>query len=227
MSRSLYDLTASDGTRFSPYCWRVKLALAHKNLDYETIPWHFTEKEALAASGQGKVPVLLDGANIVSDSQIIADYLERTYPNEASLFGEPPARALSMFVKQWAETSLHPALAQLLVADIHRRLHPKDQEYFRLTREAMLGRRLEEFDATRHLALERLDLVLRPLRKLLTDQPFLAGEAPNWADHIVFGALQWGRLMSSTPLFQPSDALLGWMQRVLGTYGLEGATPAA
>ena len=45
MSRLLYDLAAADESiRFSPHCWRTKLALAHKNLEYETIPWHFTDK---------------------------------------------------------------------------------------------------------------------------------------------------------------------------------------
>ena len=223
MTRQLYDLTAADGTRLSPYCWRVKLALAHKNLDYETIPWHFTEKEAIAASGQGKVPVLLDGANVVSDSQIIADYLERTYPNEESLFGEPPARALIMFVKDWAETILHPAIAPVVLGDIYRRLAPKDQPYFRQTREAMFKRSIEEMDADRPAAMEKLHATLKPLYRLLSTQSFIAGDAPNWADHIVFGALQWGRLMSATPLLPEDDPIVDWMDRVLSTYGLQNS----
>ncbi len=221
MTRQLYDLTAADGTRFSPYCWRVKLALAHKNLKYETIPWHFTEKAALAASGQEKVPVLQDGANIVSDSQIIADYLERTYPNEESLFGDAPARALTMFVKEWVEGVLHPAIARVVVVDVYRRLAPQDQAYFRQSREAMFKRSLEEIEAGRGAALEALQMALRPLRRLLGGQRFMAGDTPNWADHIVFGALQWGRLMSSTPLLAENDAILDWMSRVLSTYGLD------
>lgn len=222
MSRQLYDLAAADDTRFSPYCWRVKLALAHKNLTYETTAWHFTEKEALAASGQEKVPVLQDGPNIVSDSQIIADYLERTYPNEKSLFGDASARALTMFVKEWTETVLHPAMARVVVVDVYRRLAAKDQDYFRTTREATFKRSFEEIEAGRGDALDALHLALRPLRRLLGGQHFLAGEAPNWADHIVFGALQWGRLMSSTPLLPENDVILEWMSRVLASYGLEG-----
>ncbi|MDE1903950.1 MAG: glutathione S-transferase N-terminal domain-containing protein, partial [Alphaproteobacteria bacterium] len=36
----LFDLAgADDDRRFSPYCWRVKLALAHKGLPVETVPW--------------------------------------------------------------------------------------------------------------------------------------------------------------------------------------------
>lgn len=222
MTRQLFDLAAADDTRFSPYCWRVKLALAHKNLGYETIPWRFIDKAAIAASGQGKVPVLLDGGSVVSDSQLIADYLERTYPNEASLFGEPPARALILFIKEWAETVLHPAIAIVVLGDIYRRLAPEDQPYFRQTREAMFKRSIEEIDADRPAAMEKLRATLKPLHRLLSAQRFIAGDAPNWADHIVFGALQWGRLMSASPLLPEDDPITEWMSNVLATYGLGG-----
>jgi glutathione S-transferase len=51
MTLRLYDLAgAQPERRFSPYCWRIRLALAHKNLPVETIPWRFTEKAEIAAS---------------------------------------------------------------------------------------------------------------------------------------------------------------------------------
>ena len=37
------------------------MALAHKGLAVETIPWRFTDKAALAFSGQERVPVIRDG----------------------------------------------------------------------------------------------------------------------------------------------------------------------
>jgi hypothetical protein len=40
----LYDLAGADaGRRFSPYCWRIRMSLAHKRLPVETRPWRFTE----------------------------------------------------------------------------------------------------------------------------------------------------------------------------------------
>ena len=55
-----FDLAARDTRlRFSPYCWRTKMALKHKGLAFETTPWRFTDKEAIANSGQGRVPVLI------------------------------------------------------------------------------------------------------------------------------------------------------------------------
>jgi glutathione S-transferase len=56
------------------------MALAHKGLSAETIPWCFTEKSAIAPHGSEKVPVLLDGDRAVVDSWTIANYLEDTYP---------------------------------------------------------------------------------------------------------------------------------------------------
>ena len=58
-----------------------KMALAHKKLAVETIPWRFTDKAAIAFSGQERVPVLIDGERWVNDSWAIADYLETTYPD--------------------------------------------------------------------------------------------------------------------------------------------------
>ena len=58
MALRLYDLAGAElERRFSPYCWRIKLALMHKGLPFDTMPWRFTEKNAIAFSGQGRVPV--------------------------------------------------------------------------------------------------------------------------------------------------------------------------
>jgi glutathione S-transferase len=221
MKRILYDLAAGDeDIRFSPYCWRVKLALAHKNLSFETVPWHFTDKDVIAFSGQGKVPVLVDGQSTISDSQAIAEYLETAYPNEASLFGEAPARALTQFIKAWTEDVLHPAIAKIVLPDILASLAPKDQAYFRETREKLLGMKIEDFSAHRSDYIAAFNAALAPLRSTLKVQSFVSGSAPAYADHIVFGALQWARLTSSTPLLDEDDPIIDWMDAVLGTYGL-------
>ncbi len=219
MTRLLYELAAADETlRFSPFCWRIKLALAHKNLEYETIPWHFTDKAAIAFSGGDKVPVLVDGDHVVSDSQNIAAYLDETYPNEPPLYGDEPVRALTNFIRNWSERVLQAALVPILIPDIFPQLAERDKAYFRQTREARLGCTIEELATRRPAAIATYQATLAPLLATLRDQKFIAGEAPGYADHIVFGALQWARLMSSTPLVEGPLAV--WMQAVLDTYGL-------
>ena len=82
----MYDLAGADkNRRFSPYCWRIRMALAHKRLNVECMPWHFTEKDKIKFSGQERVPVLIDGSNTISDSWEIAKYLENAYPESSSL----------------------------------------------------------------------------------------------------------------------------------------------
>jgi glutathione S-transferase len=221
MKRKLYDLAGADASlRFSPYCWRAKLALAHKNLTYETVPWRFTEKPEIAFSGQDKVPVLVDGKTTIHDSQAIAEYLETTYPNEASLFGDPASKAMTYFVKHWTEMSLHPAIVKVVLPDIFALLDPKDQPYFRRTREAFQGMTIEAIAARRAEYLAILQAALAPLRATLKGQMFLAGDIPNYADHIAYGALRWATMTSATPLLDADDPITTWMQAILDTYGL-------
>lgn len=69
MRLQLYDLAGAEPERrFSPFCWRTKLALMHKGLPFETIPWRFTDKDVIAFSAQGRVPVLRDDDHVVFDS---------------------------------------------------------------------------------------------------------------------------------------------------------------
>ena len=220
----MYDLAAADPRlRFSPYCWRSRMALAHKGLGVETIPWRFTDKDAIAFSGQGRVPVLVDGDTVVADSWEIAAYLDKAYPDRPALFGSDDARGAALFVKRWTEGQLHPALVRLIVADIVKILDPKDAGYFRESREKALGARLEDYVAARADNLQRLHEVLAPLRFTVKDIPFLGGERPAYADYIVFGALQWARCSSPQDLLQDDDPVAAWFRRLLDLYDGLGA----
>jgi len=216
MGITLYELAgAEEDRRFSPYCWRIVLALKHKGLDFEGVAWRFTDKNTIAFAGTDKVPVLVDGDAAIHDSPTIAAYLEKTYPNRPSLFGGPEAQALSRFTVDWTDLVLQPALFRLIVADIPPLLEPMDAEYFRRTREARVGMKLEEFCADKEPKLDALRQVLAPLRRTLTNQPFLSGAVPAWADYTVFGAFQWARCVSPLKLLTEDDAVYQWRERML------------
>src|SRR3569833_1610342 len=102
--------------RFCLYCWREKMALAHKGLSVETIPWRCSDKPKIAPSGQDKVPVLVDGERWVHDSWSIAVYLEETWPERPSLFGGGAGRALSRFYSTFAD-SLAPRFLPFIAAE--------------------------------------------------------------------------------------------------------------
>ena len=179
MTIRVYDLAGAEPERrFSPYCWRTKMALKHKGLPFETIPWLFTEKNAIALSGQGRVPVMLDGDRVVFDSWTIAAYLEDTYPDRPSLFRGDGGRAVSRFVNAWADNILAAGIARLTVADIFAHIDQKDRSYFRETREQRFGMPLEQVSATRDTDVLAFRKTLEPLRAMLGVQPFIGGETP-------------------------------------------------
>jgi glutathione S-transferase len=221
MVLKLYDLAAAgEDRRFSPYCWRTKMALAHKELEVETIPWRFTEKEAITFSGQGRVPVLVDGEKTVVDSWAIANYLEDRYPDRKSLFGDTSGRAPTRFIASWADGALLPAMAQLILIDVFAHLHEKDKAYFRDSREKRLGTTLEKFCANRdETVIQFRKTLLVPLRLALGSQPFLGGTGSTYADHAVFGAFQWARATSPFRLLEPDDPVASWRERMLDLYG--------
>jgi glutathione S-transferase len=227
--RTLYDLAGEDpACRFSPFCWRSRLALAHKGLEAEAVPWRFTETERLGFSGQGKVPVLVDGDHVVADSWAIACWLEDRYPDRSSLFGGDGGRAVSRFVNDWTDGALHPQVARMVVADIPPLLAPADRAYFRESRERRFGMPVERVSADRaeRVVPFRREL-LHPLRVTLGRQPWLGGEAPRYADYIVFGAFQWARVCSAFELLEDGDPVAAWCDRVLDLHGgLARATPA-
>src|SRR5271163_1336912 len=100
-----YDLAgARDDSRFSPNCWPVRMALLHKGLPFNAIPWRFTEKDTIAFSGQALVPVIVDGSQVVFEKWAIAEYLEDAYPQTLSLFNGEGGRALAFFVTNWSAT---------------------------------------------------------------------------------------------------------------------------
>jgi len=96
MAIRMHDLCGAEAERrFSPFCWRAKMALAHKGLAVETVPWRFTEKDKLPKPNDGRVPVIVDDGRVVHDSTAIAEYLEDRYAERPSLFGGKAGRGLT------------------------------------------------------------------------------------------------------------------------------------
>jgi glutathione S-transferase len=220
MPITLYDLAGAEpDRRFSPFCWRAKMALAHKGLAVETVPWRFTEKDKLPQPNAGRVPVIIDDGQVVHDSSTIAEYLETHYPDRPSLFGGESGKALTRFVQNWTETVLQPGLIGFVVLDIWRHSAPQDQAYFRRSREERFGTTLENVVKDREARLPAFRDGLTPLRRTVERQRFLAGDAPAYADYIVFGAFQWARAISDFALLAADDPVALWRGRLLDAFG--------
>lgn len=216
MTRLLYTLCGRDESRpFSPHAWKAIMALAHKGLPFEEKPTPFTAIPALEDGISKTVPILRDGENVVSDSFAIARYLEEVYPDRPSLFEGPGGEAMARFVEGWSQTQIHPAVTAISIKRIHDTLDEKDQAYFRKSREAFLGKTLEEAEAAAGEAIAAFPAKLQPLRHMLRFQPFLGGDGPLFADYILFGALQWLRIITGNVPFLPDDPAADWFERML------------
>ncbi|MCV3765427.1 glutathione S-transferase family protein [Rhizobium sp. TRM95796] len=224
----LYTLCgASRDTRFSPHAWKTVMALHHKGLAFEETPTPFTAIPALENGFSPTVPVLKDGARLVRDSFDIAVYLDETYPDRPSLFGGGAGVALTRALEGYSQFVIHPALTRIMLTDIHDCLAPEDQAYFRTSRESRLGRTLEQVAAAREGEIETFPAKLEPVRHALKYQTWLGGDRPLFVDYIVFGALQWARVVSPVSLLKTDDPVAMWFERCLDLHGGAGREVAA
>lgn len=215
----LYELAGADpALRFSPHCWKARMALAHKGVQAERVPWRFTEKDTIAFSGQGLVPVLVSNGETVCDSWRIALHLEGRFADAPALFGDASAVALARFVNNWADSALLPALARIILLDVYGCLDEADRGYFRASRESRLGRTLEQVVADRPSHVETFRQCLSPLRQTLKHQDFICGAAPAYADYCVFGMFMWARCVSPVALLESGDAVFAWRERLLDAF---------
>jgi glutathione S-transferase len=220
MTILLYDLVGSDPRRpFSPHCWKVAFALAHKGLDFQSVPTAFTAVPTVEGGVSKTVPVIRDGERVIADSFEIALYLEAAYPDRPSLFGGEGGKAMARFIERWSQQMVHPFLGAAVLMDIHDCLDAPDRDHFRRTREARFGRPIEDVPADRDARRDAFRAGLGPLRSMLTDQPFIGGDKPLFSDHIVAGAFQWVRVTSPYRPLAEDDPVGDWFERCLDLYG--------
>jgi glutathione S-transferase len=111
------------------------------------------------------------------------------------------------------------ALFGVVAKDIYDHILPEDKPYFRETREKRIGMTLENFDAGRDQRRAGAQKALDFLRAVLKGQPYFSGDAPAYADYIVFGAFQWTRGCSAERFVAPGDALYDWRHKMLDLHG--------
>ncbi len=228
MTILFYDLVGRDDARpYSPHCWKIRMALAHKGLEYSAVPTRFLDVSKVEGGISKTIPVIRDGDKVVADSFAIALYLEQGYPDRPTLFGGDGGRAMARFVERWSQTQLHPFLGSAALWEIYEQQGEENAVYFRQSREVRYGKTLEEVSADRDAHLAAFRKKLEPLRDMLAYQPFIGGDAPLFPDYIVFGALQWVRVMSTYEFLAPGDPVLAWFDRCLDLHGGLGRSFAA
>lgn len=219
MTIQMYDLAGADPSfRFSPFCWRTRMALAHKALAVETIPWRFLDRDKLAPSGQARVPVIVDKGKWVNDSWKIALYLDETYP-ERPLMKSEGERAAARLVGHWADTKLHALVPPLALLSIYNHIDAKDQPYFRESREKRFGKTLEAVCADPQGARAGLIAGLAPLEMTLGEFPYFGGSAPSYTDYTLFGSLMFAYTAAPVHPLDAESAIGRWFERMLDLHG--------
>jgi glutathione S-transferase len=150
-----------------PFCQKVRVVLAEKDLEYEKIFVDLRKQEQklpdfLRLNPYGKVPVLVDEDEVIYDSTIINEYLEDEYPLPRLLPEDSGNRARVRMLEDYCDNSFIPPttmlLAQLRKADAERDMQRVEQ------------------------AREELRRALYYLRDRLQGQEFLVGKEFTLAD---------------------------------------------
>jgi len=216
----LYELALENGRSASPFVWRIRYALAHKGLPFESEYLGFREIPSKFAGRFKTVPVIECGATMMAESWDIAEYLDQAYPDRPALFTSPAELAMVRFTDQWFTAEVLRKMFRIYILDVHDAAHPQDRPYFRESREKgfLRGRSLEDFTADRLSRLPALREALAPLRAHLAKFPFLGGAHPNFADYIVLGAFIWAGSVATVPMLQSDDSLRPYIERGLDLY---------
>jgi glutathione S-transferase len=89
---------------FSHNCVKARIGLALKKLDYEISNIRPMDRAPVRdASGQGLVPVLVDGDRVVADSTTVLVYLDERYPDPPLRPSDPVLRADCHVLEDWAD----------------------------------------------------------------------------------------------------------------------------
>jgi len=91
-----------------PYCARVRIALAEKGIEYETVEVDLDDRPAwiYEKNPLGRVPVLEEDTFVLAESAVIDEYLDERYPEPTLWPADPAARALGrMLVFRFDELS--------------------------------------------------------------------------------------------------------------------------
>jgi glutathione S-transferase len=214
----LWELGGRDDCRFSTFSWRTRLALHHKDLTFAAHPVAVSDKAAIGFSGQSKVPILKHDGRVITDSWAIALYLEQEFPERPTLFGGEVGQTLTHVFNVWADRELIPALIPFLMRDVLDCVTEADGAHLRRQIESATKKSLEDLSAGRDQAVQAFRRKLQPVRKALETKDFLGGTAPTYADYIVFGLLQWTRVVSSTKVLEDGDVTAAWFARMLDLY---------
>ena len=152
------------GSFVSPYVRKVLACMNLKGLAYEVDPItpFFGGDEFERMSPLRRIPVMIDGDAVVSDSSVICAYLDEAYPGRPLLPASPADRARARWLEEYADTRL----GELFIWSLF---------YQRIVRPMVWGEPGDQARIDRALN-EQIPAALAYLERELPERDFLFGE---------------------------------------------------
>lgn len=220
-----FDLALSHGATISPFVWATKYAIAHKGLDMDVVPGGFTGIMERTGGKSERLPAIVDDGEWVLDSWLIAEHLDRKYPDRPTLIGDPSVKVLTQFIETWLwQTAISPWMT-CYIKNYRDWSVPEDHAYVTESRERMFGRKIEDIVVGREDRLPQVPPKLELLRGILKEHKWLGGESPNYADYRALAVFLFCASVADTPPLTADDPLRDWIDRGFDLYGGLGRHP--
>jgi len=176
---------------------RARWTLQELGVEFEAVSVNLLtgehrQPEFLAINPAGKVPVLVDGDMVLSESIAIAVHLAEKYPEKGLAPTDPCARAQLMRWLLFTTTELEQPLWRITR---HTRLYPEDR---RLPGDVALAR--DEFAA-----------MAKVLDRHMEEREFIVGDSVTVADFVLAYTLDWAQILG---LLEDLPRLEGYMMRM-------------
>ncbi len=106
--------------RHSPYCLKVRMALAAKKLEYTTVEITpaIGQIDIFQKTGQRKLPVLFDNEITIHNSSSIIRHLEKIQIDPKLIPDNPKERSQAQIIENWADTTLSKSIKIVFLEEI-------------------------------------------------------------------------------------------------------------
>lgn len=204
--------------KYSPYAAKVRIAAAIKKLKLELVEVPYVQRaELVKVSGGVGIPVLEDGAQVVTDSPRIVAYLDTK--------AGPALRAdpLAMVLEQWADSTLEDACFRLACPRLEDLIGESQGEaarlMFRLVKERKYGAGIvSQWRADEAKWLAETRALLSPLAEAVQSRDWLLPSGLSVADLALAGQVHMLEWAMPGFLEREVPSLVAWARR-LETFG--------
>lgn len=198
----LFDIPDKEHQCWSPNVWKVRMALAYKEIDYTThwlefpVIEPFFKERGVPPNEEGTpytCPALEVDGTIIMGSEEIVEFLEKEHPSPSLHLDDEIVAEVEGLVSKLTKT-----LVPTFLVYMPEILSPESAEYFTETRGKMVGtdfHTLHEMNS--HQAWEAANPIINSLTRLLQGHrgPFFRDETPTYADFILVSFMKWLSIM--------------------------------